>query len=68
MALGVLPWCHHAEEVTILKRPVQQQTVPPPVLNVALHARILAEGTAKPSTLESALEALNRIRATRAET
>jgi len=37
-----------------------------PHLNTKLHQRILAEGTAKPSTYESAVAALARIRAQRA--
>ena len=44
----------------LLPQPVQLQTAPKSVLNVALHARILAEGTAKASTWESAMAALER--------
>lgn len=40
-----------------------------PRLNVELHARLMAEGRAKPSTLESAREALRQLRLrTEAET
>lgn len=41
--------------------------VAPPVvpLNTKLHAQILAQGTAKASTLESAMAALQRIRSGR---
>lgn len=43
-------------------RPICSVVSSGPVLNVALHARILAEGTARPSTLESAMAALKKLR------
>lgn len=45
----------------------QRAQVAPPVvpLNTKLHLKIVAEGSAKPSTLESALAALKRIRSER---
>jgi predicted house-cleaning NTP pyrophosphatase (Maf/HAM1 superfamily) len=36
-----------------------------PLLNTDLHLRIMAEGTAKPSTYESAIAALKKLRAQR---